>query len=271
VAVTWFTVLGNHPSDLGLFAFHPTLQTLSITLFIYGIAEPFFPAVFFSYIIPGIVTLQPTSGLNPKAKTAGLNRHQLIILGLAFPCISVGTLMIIWNKNIHEKPHFVTWHGTFGIMAIAWMVRQPVVIASPVILISFHCQFLQMILGAGSVWFNGKLFGGGSKAKALWKYHRFATACQLAFLLLIYFGADSLDTYFSLFSWLQLRLVEDGPHGRHIAYLKLPEFSPMGLLRSYVIIKSVISTKLTSDRLLLLDFGVAQDCQRCSSSELYTV
>ena len=30
----------------------------------------------------------------------------------------------------------------------------------------------QIILGAGSVWFNGKLFGGGMKAKALWKYHR---------------------------------------------------------------------------------------------------
>jgi len=147
VVVTWFVVLSNHPTTLGLFAFHPTLQTLSITLFAYG-----------------LVTLQTTSQLNPKAKAAGLNRHQLIILGLAFPCIAVGTLVIIWNKNIHDKPHFVTWHGTFGIMSIVWM-------------------FLQMFLGAGSVWYNGKLFGGGAKAKGVWKYHRLSGYLLFPFFL----------------------------------------------------------------------------------------
>jgi len=30
----------------------------------------------------------------------------------------------------------------------------------------------QVFVGAGSVWFGGKLFGGGMKAKAIWKYHR---------------------------------------------------------------------------------------------------
>ncbi|GJJ12040.1 hypothetical protein Clacol_006281 [Clathrus columnatus] len=131
---TWLAILLNDPRSFGLFAFHPPLQVLAIGLFAYG-----------------ILTLQPTS--QPKTKLAGLNRHQLIILGSAFPCISVGTLVIIWNKNIHEKPHFVTWHGTFGIIGIGWM-------------------FLQMFLGAGSVWYGGALFGGGMKAKSIWKYHR---------------------------------------------------------------------------------------------------
>ena len=31
---------------------------------------------------------------------------------------------------------------------------------------------LQAFVGAGSVWFDGKLFGGGMKAKGVWKYHR---------------------------------------------------------------------------------------------------
>ena len=30
----------------------------------------------------------------------------------------------------------------------------------------------QIVLGGGSVWFNGALFGGNPKAKLMWKYHR---------------------------------------------------------------------------------------------------
>jgi cytochrome b-561 domain containing protein 2 len=42
----------------------------------------------------------------------------------------------------------------------------------------------QIILGAGSVWFRGQLFGGGMKAKALWKYHR--ASGYLLFPLLLF-------------------------------------------------------------------------------------
>jgi len=146
VVITWFAILSNNPASLGLFAFHPPLQTLAVSLFAYG-----------------ILTLQPTS--QPHSKVAGLNRHQLIILGLGFPCISVGTLVIIWNKNVHDAPHFVTWHGTFGILCIVWM-------------------FIQMFLGAGSVWGSGKLFGGGMKAKSVWKYHRLSGYLLYPFFLL---------------------------------------------------------------------------------------
>lgn len=31
-----------------------------------------------------------------------------------------------------------------------------------------------MLVGAGSAWFGGKAFGGGDKAKAIYKYHRYA-------------------------------------------------------------------------------------------------
>ncbi|KAF8498360.1 hypothetical protein JB92DRAFT_3084604 [Gautieria morchelliformis] len=146
VVSTWSAILGNNPQSLGYFAYHPPLQSLSIALFAFG-----------------ILTLQPTS--NPKTKKAGLNRHQIIILGFAFPCICAGGLIIIWNKYIHEAPHFTTWHGTFGILAIAWM-------------------FIQIGLGAGSVWFDGAAFGGGAKARSVWKYHRLSGYMLFPFFLM---------------------------------------------------------------------------------------
>lgn len=32
-----------------------------------------------------------------------------------------------------------------------------------------------MLLGGGSVWFNGRIFGGNPQAKLVWKYHRYVT------------------------------------------------------------------------------------------------
>ena len=57
----------------------------------------------------GILTLQPTS--HPKSKVRGLTRHQLIMLGIGFPSIITGTVLIYTNKVIHESAHFTTWHG----------------------------------------------------------------------------------------------------------------------------------------------------------------
>jgi len=33
-------------------------------------------------------------------------------------------------------------------------------------------QFVQAMIGGATVWFGGKLFGGGDKAKKVYKYHR---------------------------------------------------------------------------------------------------
>lgn len=42
---------------------------------------------------------------------------------------------------------------TLGLISVGWLVGQ-------------------VILGGGSVWYGGAAFGGGMKAKMLWKYHR---------------------------------------------------------------------------------------------------
>lgn len=57
----------------------------------------------------GILTLQPTS--QAKTKAAGLTRHQLAMIVLGVPAISLGTLAIFWRKSLSEHPHFTTWHG----------------------------------------------------------------------------------------------------------------------------------------------------------------
>jgi len=130
---TWIAVF-RHGTSLGLFSGHPPLQTLAIVCFALG-----------------IMTLQPTS--QPKSKASGLARHQLIVLGVGFPSILVGTVLIFLNKNVHESAHFTTWHATFGGIALVWMI-------------------VQILLGGLSVWFNGRALGGGMKAKGVWKYHR---------------------------------------------------------------------------------------------------
>ncbi|KAM5539033.1 hypothetical protein V8D89_007256 [Ganoderma adspersum] len=147
VVVTWAIVLTNKPTSLGLFFFHPILQSLSIGMFTYG-----------------ILTLQPTS--QAKTKAAGLTRHQLAMMALGVPAISLGTLAIVRRKALHESPHFTTWHGTLGIVAVAWLV-------------------MQVVAGGGSVWFGGSLFGGNPKAKLVWKYHRLSGYLLFPLFLLV--------------------------------------------------------------------------------------
>lgn len=47
----------------------------------------------------------------------------------------------------------------------------------------FVRQFVQIALGAGSVWFGGAAFGGGVKAKKVWKYHRYVSITALGSLV----------------------------------------------------------------------------------------
>ncbi|KAF4578588.1 hypothetical protein EYR40_001257 [Pleurotus pulmonarius] len=144
--VTWYAELSNDPKQHGWFALHPLLQSFSIALITYG-----------------ILTLQPTS--QPKTKAAGFARHHLAIFFIAFPSITVGTFAVWYNKHLNGRDHFLSWHGTLGITCMLWII-------------------FQVLLGGGSVWFGGKAFGGGMKAKLLWRYHRLSG--YLLFPLLLF-------------------------------------------------------------------------------------
>ncbi|KAH8829592.1 hypothetical protein DL96DRAFT_1064489 [Flagelloscypha sp. PMI_526] len=145
LVVTWFLILTNDPTGKGWFAFHPLLITLALSLFTYG-----------------ILTLQPTN--TPTTKAAGLERHQKAIAYSAAPIFLLGVSAIWWNKERRGADHYTTWHGKFGS------------VISLVLLV-------QIFLGGGSVWFGGRLFGGGLKAKAVWKYHRVLGYSLLVFML----------------------------------------------------------------------------------------
>jgi len=134
VGLTWFLILSNDPVQMGYFAFHPPLQVLAIAFFAYG-----------------ILTLQPTSLAQPKAKAAGFARHQFFIAYLGVPVIFVGSLAIMVNKSVHGYDHFTTWHGFLGFVVLLWMS-------------------IQAFIGGGSVWYGGRLFG--RNPKAVYKYHR---------------------------------------------------------------------------------------------------
>ncbi|KZT41987.1 hypothetical protein SISSUDRAFT_1125922 [Sistotremastrum suecicum HHB10207 ss-3] len=148
---SWALVLSNDPVSMKWFALHPTLQSLGVLLF--GL---------------GILVLQPTSMNQPKAKARGFAFHQSLILFCGVPALVIGTLAIIRQKFDHESEHFTTWHGTLGIIAVSWLV-------------------LQIVLGGGSVWNKGRLFG--SNPKRIYKYHR-ASGYLLfpLFLFVIYLG-----------------------------------------------------------------------------------
>ncbi|KZP23676.1 hypothetical protein FIBSPDRAFT_951894 [Athelia psychrophila] len=142
---TSYIVFTNDYQATGAFAYHPILQTLAIVLFTYG-----------------VLTLQPTS--QPATKAAGLERHQLATLLLGLPVLALGTLAIMYKK--YPWPHgiAVTWHGTFGYISILWLL-------------------VQICVGGASVWGGGIAFGGGNKAKSMWKYHRLSGYMLLPLLI----------------------------------------------------------------------------------------
>jgi len=168
VCLTWFIVLVNDPASLGWFPIHPMLQTLGLGCFTYG-----------------ILTLQPTA--HPKTKAAGLQRHQRTMLALGVPCITLGTLAIEIQKFNRGHRHFVTWHGIFGLVSIIWLVGQ-------------------VMLGGGSVWFGGAAFGGGMKAKMIWKYHRLSGYVLFPLLLITAHLGGAWSTWVTSHSHLWMRL-----------------------------------------------------------------
>lgn len=98
-------------------------------------------------------------------------RHQLA-MSLGLLCITLGTSAIIANKNISNKHHFVSVHAVSVARRGMKASQVAEIVAQKFGLSSFVWLIFQAFVGAGSVWFGGKLFGGGMKAKAVWKYHR---------------------------------------------------------------------------------------------------
>jgi len=177
VVSTWYLVLANDPLSKGAFAFHPPLQILAIGFFTCG-----------------ILTLQPTSLAQPKAKAKGFSRHQLIMFYLGFPSIVAGTFAIWYAHHFGSSHHHhaKSWHGILGIAALSRMA-------------------VQIILGGGSVWFGGRLFG--SDPKRIYKYHRASGyLLMILFLIVIHLGG----------AWSNFAIEGSNSIFRFTAYLMAP-------------------------------------------------
>jgi hypothetical protein len=100
----------------------------------------------------GITPLQPPPpGSAVRAKR--FNIHQYVLSGVTVPAMGLGVAAMWWNKHVHSADHFTTWHAWFGLATVGWVV-------------------VQALMGGLSVWWGGRAFGGGAKAKRVYKWHR---------------------------------------------------------------------------------------------------
>ncbi|KAL1408795.1 hypothetical protein Q8F55_005609 [Vanrija albida] len=156
--LTWALVLTADVSALGWFAPHPPLNALAITLFALGVAP-----------------VQPPTP-PPGVRAARLATHQQLLAGLAVPLMAIGTSCMWWNKEVHGAAHYTTWHAWFGCATLLWVL-------------------VQALVGGLSVWSGGAAFGGGAKAKAVYKYHRLSGYLLIALSLATAFLAGGYSTW----------------------------------------------------------------------------
>ncbi|WRT68236.1 uncharacterized protein IL334_005212 [Kwoniella shivajii] len=147
LGVSWFLVFSGDLKAMGWFAVHPPMQSLAITAFLLGITP-----------------LQPPAS-NSNIKSTRFKSHQTIMLGIALPVLAIGSAAMIYNKYLHGAKHFTSWHAKFGLVTVIWVLTQATI-------------------GAATVWYGGKAFGGPNNAKKVYKYHRLSGYLLVTLMLI---------------------------------------------------------------------------------------
>ncbi|KAG7544345.1 hypothetical protein FFLO_03306 [Filobasidium floriforme] len=133
------------PKGTGWFVLHPTMQSLAITM-----------------AVLSIQSLQTTTSPSGSAeKHAAFRQHQLINLAFSLPILLIGVSSIIYNKHIHNAPHFVSAHGKMGLAIVIWL-------------------FVQALVGIVASSAAKKY---GDSAKRFYKYHRLSGYLLLPLVL----------------------------------------------------------------------------------------
>jgi cytochrome b-561 domain-containing protein 2 len=65
----------------------------------------------------------------------------------------------------------------------------------------------QITFGALSIWSDGVVFGGGAKAKALWKYHRLSGYILFSMLLMTTHLAGTWSNWAAKYTAVPIRLI----------------------------------------------------------------
>jgi len=105
VPYSFFVILRNDPSSLGLFAYHPPMLALALSALAYGISP-----------------LQPAA--HPDTAAAALDVHGLFVGLISLPLFIIGASLMWQQKENRGKDHFVTWHGTFGALGATAVLFQ---------------------------------------------------------------------------------------------------------------------------------------------------
>ncbi|KAM4021704.1 transmembrane reductase CYB561D2 [Anomaloglossus baeobatrachus] len=105
-----FTIYIAYVSQLGtsLFSWHPFLMSLAFSFF----------------MTEAILVFSPDSSLlHSFSRKARVRAHWVLQL-LSIFCATLGLGIIYYNKIVHGKPHFSTWHGLVGLLTVLWAMGQ---------------------------------------------------------------------------------------------------------------------------------------------------
>ena len=81
---------------------------------------------FVTMMFEGLLVFNRESSLLLAASHQTKVKVHWILQASAVTCASLGFLAIFYNKYIHDKPHFTTWHGLFGVITVAYILVQSV-------------------------------------------------------------------------------------------------------------------------------------------------
>ncbi|XP_071988163.1 transmembrane reductase CYB561D2-like [Engystomops pustulosus] len=105
-----FTIYISCVSQPGttLFSWHPFLMSLAFSFF----------------MTEAVLVLSPDSSLlRSFSRTVRVWAHWVLQV-LAAVCAILGLTIIYYNKVLHERPHFSTWHGLLGALTVTWALIQ---------------------------------------------------------------------------------------------------------------------------------------------------
>ncbi|KAK3320903.1 eukaryotic cytochrome b561-domain-containing protein [Cercophora scortea] len=141
---------------------HPTLPLVT--------PHPLLQSLGVFTLTQAILILQPTN--TPTAKLLGARAHAALHL-LSFLLFTAGISIIETNKQVNHGDHFHSVHGYLGAAT------------GIVLLLQYLFGFL--------MWAVPAVFGGVERAKASWRYHRYAGYVVLLLVLATVITATDTD------------------------------------------------------------------------------
>ncbi|KAK3683765.1 eukaryotic cytochrome b561-domain-containing protein [Podospora appendiculata] len=141
---------------------HPTLPLVT--------PHPLLQSLGVFTLTQAILILQPTN--TPTAKLLGARAHAALHL-LSFMLFASGVAVIETNKHVNRGEHFHSLHGYLGA-------------ATGIVLLA------QYLFGF-FMWAVPAAFGGVDRAKATWRYHRYAGYVVLLLVLATVLSATDTD------------------------------------------------------------------------------